>query len=181
MQLPAHGAFHIYIVGNDNTAFKIFFYNEITRNAANEAQLGKSVVSASSVPVLLTGEELSSSCAFDFQQQYRDGSWVCSHTLNLWKFATLQVLGLFFLPLYMRNCWDHTLALTFLFLWGPWNKEVEICTDIIMEYFLHHGKFHTCLHKLHCLNLVDMFLFLGRKRLDLTIFVAFLYSLEILR
>lgn len=74
MQLPAHGAFHIYIVGNDNTAFKIFFYNEITRNAANEAQLGKSVVSASSVHVLLTGEELSSSCAFDFQQQYRDGS-----------------------------------------------------------------------------------------------------------
>lgn len=54
--------------------FKIFFYNEITRNAANEAQLGKSVVSASSVHVLLTGEELSSSCAFDFQQQYRDGS-----------------------------------------------------------------------------------------------------------
>lgn len=72
------------------------------------------------------------------------------------------------------------LALTFLFLSGLWNKEVEICTDIIMEYFLHHGKFHTCLHKLHSLNLVEMFLFLGRKRLDLTVFVAFLYSIEIL-
>lgn len=87
---------------------KIFFNNEMTRIAANEAQLGKSVVSASSVHVLLTCEELSSShfpAAFDFQQQGRDGSCVCSHTLNLWKFATLQISGpLFLLPLYMKNC-----------------------------------------------------------------------------
>lgn len=63
--------------------FKSIFNNEITRIAANEAQLGKSVVSASSVHVLLTCEELSSSHAFDFQQQGRDGSCVRSHTLNL--------------------------------------------------------------------------------------------------
>lgn len=31
----------------------------MTRNAANEAQPGKSVVRSSSTPVLLTGEELS--------------------------------------------------------------------------------------------------------------------------
>lgn len=36
-----------------------FFNNEMTRNAANEAQPGKSVVRSSSTCVLLTGEELS--------------------------------------------------------------------------------------------------------------------------
>lgn len=39
----------------------LFFFlnNEMTRNAANEAQPGKSVVRSSSTRVLLTGEELS--------------------------------------------------------------------------------------------------------------------------
>lgn len=72
-----------------------FFFNEMTRTAANEAQLGKSVESASSVHVLSVKNWVtpSSSQAFDFQGECRDGSCMCFCTLNLWKFCYFAILG----------------------------------------------------------------------------------------